>query len=467
MVCVPLYDGLADTYDLMISWTKRLRNEKPFFRQVFKEYKVKRVLDVACGTGMHAVAFHDMGHFVVGADPSPAMVEKARANAGEREIEFIQAGFTELANVNGMFDAVTCLGNSLPHVLDDSELNLSLENMYDALLPGGVLIIHGNNYDRILHRKERFMPLVHRCHGRRDYLFVRFFDFHGDYLTFNVVTMTNASGAWSMTTDSSKHRALTHDLLTSNLVEAGFEVQLVFGGFPDSDYDSMESDNLIVVAQRPHTLWSNPPGEPISAINRIPIRDNGEPMVDIGEAIPGIEIKESPTFARKKVVEMIAKAQASLPKGYRLKIRDACRSLERQTALYHGAYERLKEEHPEWPASQIRRQLNKFLAPPDAKHPPGHSTGGAVDVMLIDPNGEEVDMNSTIKPELTRFAALPTYSKHITPRAAKNRQLLLDVMTGVGFSNYPGEWWHYSYGDSAWAVRVGAEFAPYGAADQC
>ena len=110
--------------------------------------------------------------------------------------------------------------------------------------------------------------------------------------------------------------------------------------------------------------------------------------------------------------------------------------------------------------------MNKYLAPPDAKHPPGHSTGGAVDVTIVGPDGEELDMSSTIKPDLPPMATLPTYSREITTSAAKNRRMLLDVMLAAGFSNFPGEWWHYSYGDSAWAVRTGAPCAIYGAADR-
>jgi D-alanyl-D-alanine dipeptidase len=65
------------------------------------------------------------------------------------------------------------------------------------------------------------------------------------------------------------------------------------------------------------------------------------------------------------------------------------------------------------------------------------------------------------------MSTLPTYTKNISPKVAKNRQMLIDIMSEAGFSNYPGEWWHWSYGDSAWAVRVGAENAPYGAVDYC
>jgi D-alanyl-D-alanine dipeptidase len=37
-------------------------------------------------------------------------------------------------------------------------------------------------------------------------------------------------------------------------------------------------------------------------------------------------------------------------------------------------------------------------------------------------------------------------------------------MLGVGFSNCRDEWWHYSYGDAGWAVRLGYSECIYGLA---
>jgi D-alanyl-D-alanine dipeptidase len=40
--------------------------------------------------------------------------------------------------------------------------------------------------------------------------------------------------------------------------------------------------------------------------------------------------------------------------------------------------------------------------------------------------------------------------------------LMVQAMLGAGFSNCRDEYWHYSYGDSAWAVRVGSRECSYG-----
>ena len=77
------FNQLVDVYEAMIDWPKRLAAEEPFYRRWFQQAGVKRVVDVACGTGHHAAMFHGWGLDVEGADLSPAMIERARAGFGE------------------------------------------------------------------------------------------------------------------------------------------------------------------------------------------------------------------------------------------------------------------------------------------------------------------------------------------------------------------------------------------------
>lgn len=243
------YNDISGAYDLLIKWDQRLERERPFFEKSFRENSVKAVLDTAAGTGMHAAAFHDWGFKVTAADISDRMLETAAKNADKRDIRFVRAGFSESDGI-GEFDAVTCLGNSLPHVLTDDELEASLASMYGALKPGGILVIHNNNYDRILSTKERFMPLSSAAAGQDEYLFVRFFDFHEEYLTFNIITLAKIRGEWSRHVSSTKHNPMTRGYLVEKLKECGFTNISEYGGFPDVPFDKSESDNLIIIAKK-------------------------------------------------------------------------------------------------------------------------------------------------------------------------------------------------------------------------
>jgi D-alanyl-D-alanine dipeptidase len=205
----------------------------------------------------------------------------------------------------------------------------------------------------------------------------------------------------------------------------------------------------------------NAPREPgITRLTKIPIRDNGEPLVDLCRECPGIVVSACPTYARRSIAGMLNHAQSLLPEGIKLRVHTALRTTEMQSNGYWGHFKSLQEKHPEWPKSIVRREANKFWHPPDVpKAPPGHCTGGAVDVALLDAEDNRIDVTSVAKEGAD---AQPTYALHLTPVAKANRALLIRVMTEAGFSNCYDEWWHWSFGDCAWAVRLGFPEAIYG-----
>lgn len=213
--------------------------------------------------------------------------------------------------------------------------------------------------------------------------------------------------------------------------------------------------------------------EPIAQLNRIKVRDNGEPLVDALAHVPGAVIhpdrrdypKTSPYrfHGRATLVEMLARAQAALPRGYRLMLWGIYRSLEDQIKIYNDVYEGFQKNHPHWPHNILRRQTNRFVHPPDIKTPPGHSTGGAVDLSLVDRSGQPLNMTAPYDAQSDeRRKVAATFSPLLEETARINRTRLIRAMDAAGFSNYGGEWWHWSYGDSCWAWRVGRKTACYG-----
>src|SRR5438046_5810297 len=95
-------------------------------------------------------------------------------------------------------------------------------------------------------------------------------------------------------------------------------------------------------------------GESQRALARIPIRDNGEPLVDFIEVCPRIRFApEHPVFtyerarlARRSVAERLCQAQALLPEGYVLEVVEGWRSLANQQMMYDATYREYREAHP-------------------------------------------------------------------------------------------------------------------------
>ena len=210
--------------------------------------------------------------------------------------------------------------------------------------------------------------------------------------------------------------------------------------------------------------WDRSKGrpEPIAALNRIREKECGEPLVDVRNHAPKIKIFREATipYLRETVVIMLVEASRALPKGYFLSITEGWRPLERQRLIYEFMTKSLLEVKPEISYPTLRRTINRWVAPVDQKAPPGHCTGGAVDVYLVDKGGEPYDVTSPFE----RFESGPTYIYGLSAKAEKNRMLLVDTMLSVGFSNCRDEWWHYSFGDAGWAVRLGHDECRYGLA---
>jgi zinc D-Ala-D-Ala dipeptidase len=199
--------------------------------------------------------------------------------------------------------------------------------------------------------------------------------------------------------------------------------------------------------------------EPIAALNRVRIVESGEPIVDVRDACPTVEVhEECCPYLRASVAAMVSRAQASLPSQVHLRVSTALRTLRHQKGLWDTSFAQHREKHPDWPLSALRRATNRYFAPYDQHAPPGHCTGGAVDVQLVAADGTTIDLSAPFD----SWEVAYTWSDRISPEARRNRMMVVEAMLGADFSNCREEFWHYSWGDSAWAVRVGARECPYG-----
>ena len=129
---------------------------------------------------------------------------------------------------------------------------------------------------------------------------------------------------------------------------------------------------------------------------------------------------------RKEVAEGLIKANDLLmQRGYRIKLFDCYRPLSIQKKMW--------EVLPD----------SKYVANP--KYGSVHNRGGAVDITLVDTDGNELTMGTSF--DHFGVEAHHSYNK-LPDTVIANRRLLKETMEAADFTAIDTEWWHYNYGAS-------------------
>jgi D-alanyl-D-alanine dipeptidase len=176
--------------------------------------------------------------------------------------------------------------------------------------------------------------------------------------------------------------------------------------------------------------------------------------VQMQYSILGMKNKEEQCLVREEVYEMLVKAAKALPEGCRFRIFDAWRPFALQHELYtsYSADIIRQFDLENCPEAQKQAVIRKFVSDPldDRDVPPVHTTGGAVDLTIVDETGREFEMGTGFD-AFTDKTCTAYFENEKNETIRDNRRLLYHAMTEVGFSNLPSEWWHFDYGDRFWA----------------
>ncbi len=223
------------------------------------------------------------------------------------------------------------------------------------------------------------------------------------------------------------------------------------------------SDNTSALDAHSHDAHAEDQDE----LDAVPIAECGEPLVDFLAACPALLLSpRHPVFefprvhlVRESVARMLCDAASRLPDGLRLQIVEGYRPIAVQREHFRHALQEAKKRFPDADEATLSREAGRYSAPPDAITPPPHLTGGAVDVSIVREDGSELDFISPFEMMDLRHAAMN--ARGLSEQAEKNRTLLREILEPTGLTNYADEWWHWSYGDNGWALRVGAKAAIY------
>jgi len=242
----------AKRYDTQVDWAKRLRNEWPFYRELFGRHNVSSVLDCACGTGRHAIHFAKNGLHVTGIDIEPEMIEQARANASteEAEVRFEVAAFSAVARQfpSQKFDAVICVGNSLSQVPDLPAVEDAVRNFAAVCSTGGVVVLHILNYAPMMHKDIVQRPLrVAGGEGRLEF-FQKVFIPSAPWVHALMVNIEGTGGKWSSSVSGGRLLPIMPAEIRGIVERAGFERLEMLGDYSGRPFDNRSSQDLILTA---------------------------------------------------------------------------------------------------------------------------------------------------------------------------------------------------------------------------
>jgi len=245
-------------YRRLIAWPARIEREAPFLEKEIQRAPEQSVIDLGCGTGEHARHLASSGIRTVGIDRSREQIDKARdfegefATSGPRflcgEIEALPELTDEL------FGVAICLGNVLPH-LEDEPLGRALDAVAARLLPGGRLLLQIINYERVLIRGDRHLPLNFRSDPEEDgeIVFLRLMRWEGDrHVRFFPSTLLLRPGEDPPLRIKASREVLLRAWRLSELrrvlSERRFHIDGTFGDMSESAFEAETSSDLILTA---------------------------------------------------------------------------------------------------------------------------------------------------------------------------------------------------------------------------
>jgi len=142
MSFTPKYTSFAFAYDEMMQNVDYVR-WADYIDRIFAlyNYRPKRLLNIACGTGAIDIILSNKGYDMSGIDLAFEMLMWAKKKADARGINLNlwQQDMRQLT-VAKPFDAALCLYDSINYIVTEEDLKLVFDKVYDALVPDGMFI---------------------------------------------------------------------------------------------------------------------------------------------------------------------------------------------------------------------------------------------------------------------------------------------------------------------------------------
>jgi SAM-dependent methyltransferase len=226
----------ARIYDTV--WGKHdYDSDVKFLDELFRKHDCKRIVDIGCGTGNHAVRLDGLGYEVTGFDVSPTMLEIAKRKDKNAKIKFVRGDMKKLEDTipkGQRFDAAICLGQVFSHLMTDSDVHGFFKALRKILRKNGLFAFSARNAKRMSEEYLNKLLLNHMINEEKIQLLVLGYNSRDEQdpniLVWRPIYLLKENNKVDLQIREHKLRWFELSMLKKALMDNGFRTIRVYSG---------------------------------------------------------------------------------------------------------------------------------------------------------------------------------------------------------------------------------------------
>lgn len=243
------YNDIAYIYD-QLGWDRAsIKLWERIKKYIFNgQYQPKTLLDIACGTGSLCTQVYKQGIVSEGIDLSIPMISVAKQKALENELD-ISFHIEDMCDfdLGKKYDIITCLNNSINHILSLDDWKLTFKNVRSHLRNGGLFIF---DITTIKAFHDTFNSFHMEKNNKGDYIIQKSSFLEEEMIAtriMNIFLSTEKKGRYKGVEEVFRQKSFESSQIIESLREVGFLNYKIFNySFEELKYPDEENNNIYV-----------------------------------------------------------------------------------------------------------------------------------------------------------------------------------------------------------------------------
>jgi SAM-dependent methyltransferase len=216
------------TWMFGVSFEDRVTEQKSFLLRTLAPLtytpQAATAVDLGCGPGFQTIALAQLGFSsVIAVNTSAELLDELRSHVGDLPVRIGKADLRDLPAIvqTGQATVIVCMGDTLTHLPDKSDVSTLFREAFDRLRPGGMFVITYRDLTKELHGTDRFIPV----RGDENKIMTCFLEFENqDPVMVHDLVYMRQDMSWSLNKSSYRKLRLGIEWVREELSRAGFDI---------------------------------------------------------------------------------------------------------------------------------------------------------------------------------------------------------------------------------------------------